>query len=79
MRAFVSRLIAPIIAGLVTWLGSVGLDLGPEFGASLTETAVLFLTGAFTLVYGVAHRLIDKVVNPADAATPDTPLAPPRL
>lgn len=70
MRALISRLVAPLVALLVTWLGSAGLDLGPEFGTALTEAGVLLLTAVFTLVYGVTHRLIDRVANPADAAAP---------
>lgn len=71
MREFISRIVAPLVAGLVTWLGSVGLNLGPDFGAALTETAVILLTAVFTLIYGVVHRIVDKFANPADAAVPD--------
>jgi hypothetical protein len=69
-RVFLSRLLAPWIAGLSAWLAV-------KFGAPLTdeqqEKMVEFLVGIvipFLLtVYGAAHKLISHATNPGDAAS----------
>lgn len=71
MRTVISRILAPIIAALVGWLTSMGLDLDPAFGVALQEAATWFLLAVFTMLYGLIHRLIDRKVNPADVAKPD--------
>jgi hypothetical protein len=68
MRAVISRIIAPIIAALAAWLTAAGLDLDPGFVTAATEAATFLLLAVFGLVYGVAHKLIDRKVNPADDA-----------
>lgn len=70
MLAFISRIVAPIVAGFATWLASKGLDVGPEFTASLTNAAVILLMTIFSTLYGVVHRVIDRFVNPTDEAVP---------
>lgn len=72
MKQFISRIIAAPIAALVTWLVAaltdVGIAVGPGFAAVTEETLTLLALAVFTAVYGVAHKLIDRYVNPADDA-----------
>lgn len=70
MKAFISRILAAPIAALVAWLTSAGLDLDPGFDAMLTETATLLVLALVMAVYGVAHKFLDRWINPSDSATP---------
>lgn len=70
MRVFISRIIAPVIAALVGWLTSIGLDLDPGFGPALTEATTWLILAIFGAIYGIVHRLIDKKLNPGDVADP---------
>ncbi len=69
LRPFLSRALASVIATLITWLLSKGIDVGKDAAGQLTEVATTVLIGAFTLFYGVIHRTIDKKVNPGAAAS----------
>lgn len=75
MRALISRIVAGPIAALVAWLVGMGLELGAGFETALTETVTLFLVAVLTVLYGVVHKLIDKVVNPGDVADTDRHVA----
>lgn len=66
LRPYISRPVAVLIAFLVTWLGSKGINLDPETQShiqGLLETAV------FLIIYAVSHRTLDKKVNPGDSAS----------
>lgn len=61
-RPLLSRIVAPFIGALVVWLSTrYGLEL-PGVAEALTELIV------FAVTTGVSHKLIDRYVNPLDAA-----------
>jgi hypothetical protein len=66
LRPYISRIIAGWVAALVVYLNT-------KYGISLdgdTQAAILTVSlGIFTTIYSIAHRLIDKKVNPGDAAS----------
>jgi small basic protein len=66
IRPFLSRIIAGWIAALIVFLNA-------KFGVTLdgdTQAAILTLgLGLFSTIYSIAHRLIDKKLNPGDAAS----------
>lgn len=61
IRSLASRAVGAGVAAVAATLASAGIDLPPEFAASLTTAGTL-------LVYGVVHRVIDRYINPADRA-----------
>lgn len=68
MRALISRIIAGPIAAVVAWLVGLGLEVGADFQTALTDTVTLLVLAVATALYGVVHKLIDRKVNPTDAA-----------
>jgi uncharacterized protein YcbK (DUF882 family) len=69
LRPFLSRVLAPVITAFVMWLLHLGIDLGPDASAHLTEYATVIAIALFSVLNGVIHRLIDKKVNPGDTAS----------
>lgn len=70
LRPFLSRLIAPFITAFLGYLAlKFGIDFGADAAGNFTEYAVVVILAVFTAVSGVMHRLIDKKVNPGDAAS----------
>ena len=72
-RTIVSRLAGALAAPLVVWLLAVlGLQVTADDQAGLVGflTEGLTALGMFVgfIVYAVTHRIVDKKVNPADAA-----------
>jgi small basic protein len=65
IRPFFSR----ILAG---WLAAAAVYLNGKYGITLsgdTQAAIITLAFAiFSTVYSITHRVIDKRVNPGDAA-----------
>lgn len=71
MRAIIGRVAAAIVAAALTWVAGVaGIEVTQETAATLTEAVTLLGMGLFTIMYAVGHRLIDRRINPADAASP---------
>lgn len=68
MRTLVSRIIAGPIAALVMWLIGMGIEVGTGFETALNEAATLLVIAVGGSLYGVAHKLLDKRINPLDAA-----------
>ncbi|HXG69473.1 MAG TPA: hypothetical protein VNJ04_02550 [Gemmatimonadaceae bacterium] len=70
LRPFFSRLIAPAITALLAILATkFGIDFGADAAQHLTAYATVIAFAVFTAVNGVFHRVIDKKVNPGDAAS----------
>lgn len=74
LRPFISRILAPFITAALAW-GAIhwGLNFGDDAAGHITEYAVVVLIAVMQAVTGIGHRVIDKKVNPVDAAT--APLA----
>lgn len=69
MRSIISRFAGAVVAGLVTWLvGTFGIEVTAEDAATLTEAVTIVGMIVFGVVYGIVHKLIDRRVNPLDAA-----------
>lgn len=67
LQPLVSRAVASCIGAL---LGYLALRLGVQIDPSITEAASIGIAGFFTsLGYGISHKLLDKKLNPSDAAT----------
>ena len=63
LRPFLSRVVGAVVGALAGMLSTkVGIQLDPSTQASITTAVVV---GA----YGVAHKIIDKKLNPADSAS----------
>jgi hypothetical protein len=63
LRPFLSRIVATVLGGAFGWLTTkTGIEVDPATQASIAGAVVVG-------VYGVAHKLIDKKVNPADSAS----------
>lgn len=73
MNVFIARIAAAAAAAVIGWGASV---LGMPVTEAQTAGAIAWLTEGLTglggfvllLVYGIAHKLISRVTNPADAA-----------
>lgn len=73
LRPFLSRFISPFIASGLAILALKGIDLGPDATSNITEYTVVAIIALMQLLNGPIHKLIDKKVNPGDAAS--APLA----
>lgn len=70
LRPFISRMVAPAITALLAILATkFGLDFGADAAQHLTAYATVITFAIFTAFNGVFHRMIDKKVNPRDAAS----------
>ncbi len=71
MRAIIGRIAAVIVAFIVTFVaGTLGVEVTEDTAATLTEAVTLLGMALFTIVYAVGHKLINRRINPADAAAP---------
>ena len=68
LRPFLSRIIGSFVAGFIVSLAAKGIDIDPETASAVTTASVGILLAAFTALYSVIHRVIDKKLNPGDAA-----------
>lgn len=57
MRELLSRVLGGVAGGVSIWLADKGFNVGPEV-----------IIGIGMAVYGVAHKIVDKALNPADTA-----------
>ena len=66
LRPLLSRIFAAWIAALVVYLQiKFGITLDAE-----TQTALLtVMLGSFATIYGIAHKILDRYLNPGDAAS----------
>ena len=70
LRPFLSRIIAPLVTALLTYLAvHFGLNFGEDAAGHITETAVIAVIAGMQIVYGLVHRVVDKKVNPGDTAS----------
>lgn len=69
LRPFLSRILAPFITLLLSWLINKGIDFGPGAGEEFTEMGVMAGMAIFIAVNAIIHKSIDKKVNPSDAAS----------
>jgi uncharacterized membrane protein (DUF441 family) len=65
LRPFFSRIAAALVALLITWLTAKGINLDQDTQSNLRQ---LIETTIYIIVYAISHRVIDKRVNPGDAA-----------
>jgi hypothetical protein len=63
LRPFVSRVVGAVVGALAGMLSTkVGIQVDPSTQASITTAVVV---GA----YGIAHKALDKKLNPSDSAS----------
>ena len=66
LRPFLSRVIAGLVASGAAYLQTkYGIVLDPDTKANLVVGAL----ATFSVLYPIGHRLIDKKINPGDAAS----------
>lgn len=70
LRPIIARLAAALIASLVAWLAAQGIDVPAETQTQLIEGTVGLMLLVFGVVYALVHKLVNRKVNPADAAAP---------
>lgn len=69
MRAIFSRIAAAIVAVFLTFVaGTLGIEVSPAVHDSLVEGVTLLGLGIWGVLYALLHRLIDRRINPSDAA-----------
>jgi ATP/ADP translocase len=69
LRPFISRLLAALLAGVCTWLAvRFGFTIDAATQQQLVEAIVGVIVTYMTL-YAASHRVIDKRINPDDAAS----------
>lgn len=63
LRPFVSRVVGAVVGALAGIISTkLGIQVDPSTQASITTAVVV---GA----YGVAHKALDKRINPSDSAS----------
>jgi hypothetical protein len=66
LRPLLSRVFAAWIAAFVVYLQfKFGITLDAETQAALLTV----MLGSFTTIYAIAHKFIDRYINPGDAAS----------
>jgi hypothetical protein len=69
MRTILSRIAAAIVAVFLTFVaGTLGVEVSPAVHDSLVEGVTLLGLGIWGVLYALLHRLIDRRINPTDAA-----------
>jgi hypothetical protein len=70
LRPFISRILSPFIAMLLTYLGTkFGISFGDDAQPYFTETITALSLPVFLALNAVIHKLLDKWINPGDAAS----------
>jgi hypothetical protein len=70
LRPFLSRILAPLISAVFTWLAvHYGINFADDTREQVIEALVVVIIPLAQIVNGVAHRVIDKKINPADTAS----------
>lgn len=70
LRPFLSRVIAALVSTLATWLlVHYGIDLDDATRHQLVDAIVGIIIPTFTVAYALAHKTLDKKLNPADSAS----------
>lgn len=68
LKPFISRIVAGIVASFLAFLTAKNINVDGD----TAQQAIAAITGlalaVFSAIYAVIHKLIDKHVNPADAA-----------
>lgn len=66
LRPFLSRIIAGLVGTLAAYLETkFQIIVNPDTKAALVSGAL----GVFSIIYPITHRLLDKKINPGDAAS----------
>lgn len=70
LRPIVSRIIGSLVAAVALYLSSkLGIVLDDNAQEQIIAGGVAVALALFQIVYAIAHRVIDKRVNPGDAAS----------
>lgn len=66
LRPYVSRFIAALVASMSGWLTQkAGIGIDADTQAAFVQIGVFVML----LIYGLVHRLLDRWLNPGDAAS----------
>lgn len=74
LRPFLARLIASAVAGIAAWLAArwtieLDSDSQQQITAAVVVLAMAVAQWVGTTAYGVVHRVLNKRLNPGDAAS----------
>lgn len=69
LRLFAARVIAGFVATFVVWLSTKHINIDHETQQQLVDGLVTWSLGIFSVFYPVVHKLIDRWLNPGDAAS----------
>lgn len=69
LRPFLSRVIGALVAAFAAWLAAKGFDFDKDTQQQMVENLVGIILPLFGVIWAVVHKLIDKKVNPGDAAS----------
>lgn len=70
IRPYLARVLAAPIAALCAWLlMHWQVNITTDTQAQLVTALVAFILPFFGIVYAIVHKILDKWINPADAAT----------
>jgi hypothetical protein len=68
MHVYVARLVASFVTALVTWLANKFVFFEFLISPENTEAVLALSMATGFAVYGLVHRRLSKVMNPADSA-----------
>jgi len=70
IRVMLARLVASGVGAFCAWLtAKYGFNIDAETQGHITSAAVGLLLAAAMIPYGVVHKLLDRWLNPGDAAS----------
>lgn len=69
LRPFLSRVIGTVVGALVAWLAAKGINIDAKTQQQVIEALITIIIPVYSIAREIVHRLIDKRINPADAAS----------
>lgn len=69
LRPFVSGIVGALVASLVGFLSSKGINIGQDTQTQIVEYVVAIIVPLTLGAFHITHKIVAKWTNPGDAAT----------